>query len=98
MIRAKVISTWTKTADGFVPDAVRFLRPGDSLMDFTGEPNVDRHTVNPVVLEMWICKETLAAIEKDHGADAVLAYEPLDPEVDKNEGKKDPITKKEGRG
>lgn len=93
MIRAKVVSKWDKGSDGYSVDAVKYLQPGDSLMDCTGEPNVDRHTVNPVVVELWCSKKTLSDIEKDYGADAILAYEPYDPETDKNEGKKDPITK-----
>lgn len=93
MIRAIVVSKWTKGTDGYFVDAVKFLQPGDSLMDYTGEPNVDRHTVNPVVVELWCSKKTLSDIEKDYGADAILAYEPYDPEADKNEGKKDPVTK-----
>ena len=93
MIRAKVITTWIKDKEGFTPDAVKFLQKGDSLMDCTGEPDVNRHEVNLVVVEMWISKDTLKAIEKEYGDDAVLEYEPYDLEIDKNEGKKDKITK-----
>lgn len=77
MIKATALTKWNKGKDGNIPDAVRFLRPGESLMDVTGEQKVDRFTVNPVIVELWCSKDTVNDIALAYGPDAILSTEPM---------------------
>lgn len=93
MLKAIILTKWNTDKGIYIPDAVKFLRPQESLMDITGEQKVDRCTVNPVIVELWCSKETLADIELAYGAGAILKTEPYDSELDKLEAVKAPITK-----